>query len=145
MRKDGLQLRTKNQFIAAPVDIQGLDAHAVARQDEPLLSRRPQRYGKHAVESLEAASAPSQEGLQHYFCVTAGSEDVAGVFQFVSQFTVIVDLAVENDDRLAVFAEQRLLAGLQIDDLQAHRSQGNVRGFVCALLVRTPMNERVRR
>jgi len=53
-------------------------------------------------------------------------ELVSQFFQFGPQLQVIVYLAVENDSGVAVFRQNRLIAGFQIDDLQsrsAHRKK----------------------
>lgn len=143
VRKNGLQLGAENNVIAPAMNIQRLDTHSVARQDQPFLSGGPQRDRKHAVEPPEALRVPSEEGLQYYFCIAAGREGVARVLQLVSQFRVIVDFPIEDNDCLAVFAEQWLLAGPQIDDLQAHGSQRYFRGFVGTLLIGTAVQERI--
>ena len=44
---------------------------------------------------------------------------MAGALQPLAQLAVVVDLAVEDHDRLAVLAEDRLVAGGQVDDAQA--------------------------
>ena len=56
---------------------------------------------------------------------------------------MIVNLAVEDQDGVAIVADHGLIAALQIDDLEAHRAQGNDFRFVGTLLVRTAMNQRV--
>src|SRR6202040_2657637 len=73
-----------------------------------------------------------------------GFEFFAAGFEFRAQFAVVVDLAVEDQDGVAVVADHGLIAALQIDDLEAHRAQGNDWRFVDALLVRPAMNQGVR-
>ncbi len=111
VRENRLQLGPENNVTAPAMNIQRLDAHPVARQDQPFLPRGPQRDRKHAVEPPEALRVPSEKGLQNYFCIAAGCEGVARVLQLVSQFSVIVDFPIEDDDCLTVLAEQGLLAG----------------------------------
>ena len=46
--------------------------------------------------------------------------------QFAPNFPVVVDLAVERDGGVAIVADDRLVAAVQIDDLQPDRAQGDV-------------------
>jgi hypothetical protein len=45
---------------------------------------------------------------------------VAQYLQFLTQFEVIVDFAVEDKDRPSIVAEKWLGSSRQIDDLQPH-------------------------
>jgi hypothetical protein len=58
---------------------------------------------------------------------------------------VIVNLAVEGDPGIAIFGKYRLIAGGKIDDFQACRSDGKKARLKYALLVRSPVNQRIRR
>ena len=58
---------------------------------------------------------------------------------------VIVDLAVEDDDRVAVVGDHRLVAGLEIDDFQARRAQGNDSGLIYRPAVRSTVRKRFHR
>ena len=60
--------------------------------------------------------------------------------EFLPQFTVIVDLTVENENGLAVVAEEGLRAGFEIDNLEPHRAERHVGGFIGSLLIGAPMN-----
>src|SRR6266404_6215214 len=144
MRKNGLQFGTEVQLVIAEVKIQGLDSEPVARQNQPPGILRPNRDGKHAAQAREAVLIPSQKRAQDYFGVTVGFEFFAARFQFRAQFAVIVDLAVENQDSISVLADHGLIAGLKIDDFEAHGPQRDTIRFVGALLIRTSVSQRVR-
>ena len=66
-------------------------------------------------------------------------------FQLFAQLGVIVDFAVEDDDRFAIFSAKGLIAAREIDDLQAHRAERDHARFVRARLVRSAMRHRARR
>src|SRR6266403_634045 len=144
MRKNGLQFGTEVQLVIAEVKIQGLDSEPVARQNQPPGILRPNRDGKHAAQAREAVLIPSQKRAQDYFGVTVGFESFAARFQFRAQFAVIVDLAVENQDSISVLADHGLIAGLKIDDFEAHGPQRDTIRFVGALLIRASVSQRVR-
>src|SRR6267378_4026906 len=63
-------------------------------------------------------------------------------FEFGPQLQVIVNLAVENDSGVAVFRQNRLIAGVQIDDFQARGAHRKKIGLEDALLVGAAMGER---
>jgi len=46
-------------------------------------------------------------------------ESMPEFFQFRPYFEVIVDLSVEGDSEIAVFGENRLVPGIQIDNFEA--------------------------
>ena len=46
-------------------------------------------------------------------------EDVAGLYEFLSQFSLVVDLTVENDADGRVLVPHRLMAALDVNDRQA--------------------------
>ena len=52
---------------------------------------------------------------------------------------MVVDLAVENDGRIAVVAEDWLVAAGQVDDLQPHGAQRDFAALEDRLLVRSPV------
>src|SRR5258708_37202176 len=66
------------------------------------------------------------------------------VFQLGPYFEVIVNLAVEGDSEIAVFGENRLVPGVQVDDFQARRAHREKAGLKYALLVWPPVDQRCR-
>lgn len=65
-------------------------------------------------------------------------------FQLRSQFAVIINFSVEDQNGFPVFAEHGLFAGVQVDDLQAYGAQGNLFRFIRALLVGAAMKQGIR-
>jgi hypothetical protein len=63
------------------------------------------------------------------------------LFQFAAQFQMIVNLAVEDDDGVAVLGKDGLISALNIDNFQAGGTQRNGLGLKDALLVRTAMEK----
>ena len=58
---------------------------------------------------------------------------------------MVVNLAIEDDHRLAIFGKDGLIAGGQINDLQTGRSKGAQPGSENPLLIRSTMEKRLRR
>jgi hypothetical protein len=104
----------------------------------------PQREGEHAAKALHAVFAPGFPGVHDALGVALGVEDVAQRLQFGDQFLVVVDLAVEDHDHRAVFVEQRLLAGGDVDDGQAPVAEAQAGLDVQAAFVRAAVRLRRR-
>jgi hypothetical protein len=43
---------------------------------------------------------------------------MAGLFQFASQFLVIIDFTIEHNSHIAIFRQDRLVAGTEVDNLE---------------------------
>src|SRR6266478_5127402 len=125
------------------MEVQRLDSEAVAREKQSPCILRPNRERKHAAQTREAIFVPLQKGAQNYLGVAAGLEFFTVRFQFGAQFPVVVNLAVEDQDGVSVFADHGLIARVKVDDFEAHGPQRNSLRFIRALLVRTSMNQRV--
>src|SRR5438874_12642665 len=61
MLKQRLQLGAKINLLAGLVEIQRLDAHAVAREHQAFLRLRPQRDSEHPPKPRKALGVPLQE------------------------------------------------------------------------------------
>ena len=101
----------------------------------------PQRHREHPAQPRETFRVPLEERIQNRFGVAVGAEAISALFQFPAQFQVIVDLAVEDDDGVAVFGHDGLIAALDVDNLQPRRAQRDGVGLKDALLVRTAMDD----
>src|SRR5665213_907405 len=139
MNQDGLQLRTEVQIVAAARDVQRLDPHAIASQNQPVVALAPQRNRKHSPQPRETLRVPLQKRIQNRFGVAVRVETISALFQFAAQFQVIVDLSVEDDDVTAIRGHDGLISALYVDNLQPRRAERNVVGLKDALLIRTPM------
>ena len=96
--------------------VHGFDTQAVTRQKEGLLVAVPQGKGKHAAKALDAVGAPGFPSVDDDFGVALGVKHVAQRLQLGNERLVVVDFAVEDDHDRAVFIEQGLLAGGDVDD-----------------------------
>jgi hypothetical protein len=120
-------------------EVEGLDAHAIAGQDEPALGLGPEGDGEHAAEFLEAAEIPLEEGFEDDLGVRVCVEAMAESFKFLSNFSVVVDLAVIDDNGVFVRRVDGLVALGEINDGEPGVAEGDERGFVGSLVVRTAM------
>src|SRR6266478_1111678 len=124
--------------------IQWLDSQAVARENHPPCVFRPDGQREHAAQSRKPILVPSQKSPQNHFRVAVGFEFFSARFQFRAQFSVVVDLAVEDQYGVPVLVDHWLFPSLEVNDLEAHGAYRSKRRFISALLVRPAMNERVR-
>src|SRR5271156_2932052 len=65
--------------------------------------------------------------------------------QVLAQLLVIVDLAVEYDDHVAVFGHDRLVPAIQVQNFQARCTQRNSFRFEHSLLIRSAVEQRPHR
>ena len=72
-------------------------------------------------------------------------EAVAQSFQLAPDFEMVIDFAIEDDDRIAIFGKDRLVAVGEIDNLQPGGAQGTALGTENSLLIRAAMNKRLSR
>jgi hypothetical protein len=112
--------------------VHGLDAQAVARHEEGLRLRSHSAKANMPRKRLTQSSPQDSQACTMTLGVALGVEHMAQGLQFGDQFLVVVDLAVEDDDHRAVFVEQRLLAGGDVDDGQAPVAQPTP-GSMCRL------------
>jgi len=124
--KQRRQAGGKAQALAVPGQVEGLDAEAVAGQEQGVPVLVPEGEGKHAVEAFQAGFAPGVIGLQDDFRIPVGKEAVAHAAQFPAQFPVVIYGAVENQGQLQL----RIVHGLvrafgEVDDRQAPVPKGH--------------------
>ena len=87
-------------------EIQRLDPEAVSRGEHPLAGGVHDYKGEHAAQVGEAAGAPLFVSRQKHFRVARRAELSADA---LSQFDVVVNLAVEDDDRAPGRPPERLV------------------------------------
>jgi hypothetical protein len=63
-------------------------------------------------------------------------------FQFGTDFPEIVDLSVIDNDGFAIVRAERLVAIIQVENLQTHRAQRDSRRRVTALLIWPAVSQR---
>jgi hypothetical protein len=66
---------------------------------------------------------------------------VTELFEFVPQFYVVIDFAIENEDAIFILGPHGLVAALEVDDLQPDCAERDTCGFKKALLIRTAVVE----
>jgi hypothetical protein len=70
-----------------------------------------------------------------------GLKAAAERFEFAADLKVIIDFTVENNHGVAVFRKNRLIAGRQINNLEAGRAERTGSRSKHSLLIRSAMNE----
>src|SRR5690348_4441492 len=118
-----LDLGAKKNVAAQPVEKERLDADAITCQHETFSRVRPKAQREHSTKPPETIRVPLAKRMQHHFGVAARSKSTPAGDELRAKLGVIVDLAVKDENQVAVLTDHRLIAVEQIDDLQAHRSQ----------------------
>ena len=141
-QRQRLQFRREEQpAIGQRTVIERLLAEPVARQEQRLPPRIPQRKREHPVEAVETSLAPLLPGVDNDLGVGARPKVVAERRQLRHQRLKIVDLPVVDDAHRAVFIELRLVAGDQIDDRQPPHPQPDPRCNVETVAVRSTVRD----
>src|SRR5271166_6150020 len=104
MYQDCLQLRTEEELFSLPGNVQGLDAHTVARQDKAPGRSGPERNREHATQSGKCVGVPLEESAKDRLGIAMRLKTMAQALQFSAKFQVVVDLAIEDNSRLAIVA-----------------------------------------
>src|SRR5207244_5585600 len=100
-------------------EIEGFDAEAVAAGDEQVPGSVIEQERELASQLVEAAEAELPVKMDDDLGVTLRFEMVAFRLERASDPFEIVNLAIANEDDIAVFALNRLGAGRQVDDRQS--------------------------
>ena len=144
VRQNGLELGAEQQgAVIEKRVVQGFDAQSVTRHEEGLLLAVPQGEGEHAAKALDAVDSPRFPGVHDDLGVALGVKHVAQRLQFRNELLVVVDFAIKDHHDRAVFVEQRLLAGRDVNDRQAPMAQAHARLNVQLALVWTTVSLRV--
>src|SRR5580700_8478876 len=125
MKKDRFQLGTEEKIAIPLGNVERLDSHAVARQNQCARGLGPDRQRKHSAQARKTIRVPFDEGVECDFGVTIRAELVAALFQLGAQLLVVVNFTIEDDRCVSVGGRQRLVSGVQIDNLQTHGAQRN--------------------
>ncbi len=139
--KNRADLGTKRQL---PVDVpvvHELDAHRVARDDQPLAFDVPNRHTEHAVEPPEHTRAPFLVAVNDDFGVRPGLEAVTALLELRAQLLEVVDFAVEDDPHRLFPVGHRLVTAGEIDDRQATETQSEAARHQIPFVVRPAVRD----
>ena len=103
-----------------------MDARSVPHQQQALVARVPQGDSKLAVQAPGKIVAPLLVGMHDDFGIGCRGETMTGGTQFIAQFHVIEDFAVEDHPNVAILVGHRLTAAGDVDDRQAGMAERHV-------------------
>ena len=121
-RLAGLQIRSEGEAAAAYGIEERLLAEAVARGEQCLRPRIPDREGEHADDARQQAFAPLPPAGEDHFGIGIAAEDMAQPRQLGPDLGVIENLAVEGDDQPVALHRLRA-AGGEVDNGEARMHQ----------------------
>ena len=81
--------------------VEGFDAHGVAGDEEALAWGVPDGEGEHAVEFIEDVVAPLEVAEDDDFGIGAAEERVAELEEFLADFEIVIDFAIEDHPDIA--------------------------------------------
>ena len=123
MRQNTFEFGPKVDLTVPHAIVQRLNAYAVPSQDQSPFRGNPDRNGKHAAKTGKTISAPTLKCVENNLGVAGCHEAESFGYQGVPQVAGIENLTVENNRDVAIRAEKRLIAVLQVNDPQAGRTQ----------------------
>src|ERR1041385_1171909 len=123
MGQQNFRLGREDQRVVEDAPVQRLLSKAVARDQESTPAAIPKSKGKHAVELADHSVAVLFVQMWQHFSVRSATKLVSALFEIDAQLAIVVNLAVEDDSDRAVFVENRLFTGHEIDDRQAAHSE----------------------
>src|SRR5437879_4939128 len=99
--------------------VERLDSNAVTDQPELTPFRVPQGNGKHAAKLVNAVDTPFLECMEYYFSIRMVRLPTVSApgLQFLTNFGVVINLAIKDHPKSAVFVTHRLHCSFgQVDD-----------------------------
>jgi hypothetical protein len=141
MNQDALQFRREEEVSAPLSDVERFDTEAVAGQNQALPGIGPDGNREHPSKFLETTGAPLQKCLKHRLRVAVRLKAMTARFEFSAKFQMVVNFAVEDDNGIAVFREDRLITFGKIQNLQPCGAEMTARRPVYALLVGAAMEQ----
>ena len=123
-------LRSEEQPTFRAMVVQRLDAHPIADEEDLTIVRVMDGECEHAFEPMKALHAPPGPCRKEHFRVRTCAEGIRcrACPQLRAQFTVVVDLAIEDDGPTPIAAVKGLVRSLgQVDDAEATMAQHGIR------------------
>src|ERR1035437_8944355 len=108
MLQQSLDLGTEQELRRRLPVIQRLLAQAIARQEQRLAARIPNRRGEHAVKLFDALRPRLLIEVQEGLDVAVRAETVASLLQAPAQILVIIDLAIADEPERAILVRHGL-------------------------------------
>jgi hypothetical protein len=116
---DRLELGGERQATVRHPVVERLDAEAVARGEEAVLLRVPDREAPHPVHARQHVLAPGRPRGEDHLGVAAGAKRRAPGLQLLAQLDEVVNLAVEDEPVAPARIAHGLVAGgRKVEDRQ---------------------------
>src|SRR6266851_2416773 len=117
MFEDGLDFGSEDEPAVLLIEVKRLDARAIPCQHELFAISIPKRNRIVAFDVMNKIEPAFFIKMQDGFGVSAGSVNVTAPFQALTQFSVVVNLSVENQPDAIGATTHGLVAGCrQIDN-----------------------------
>ena len=116
----------------------------IARDEEALALRVPDREGEHAAQLREHRRIEFAIGMQQHLGVAVGAKARAARDELVAQLPEVVDLAIEDDGERAVLGRHRLVAQRQVDHREPAEAEAEAARAMEPFLVGAAMREPAR-
>ena len=99
--EDGADFGGEGEGAVVEGIVEGFDAHGVAGDEEALAWGVPDGDGEHAVEFIEDGIAPLEVTEDDDFVIGVAEERVTEVEEFLADFEIVIDFAIEDHPDIA--------------------------------------------
>ena len=127
--EERLRFRGEVERATVPRVEERLDAEPIARREHRPPAGVPEHDSELAAQLVQALDAVVFEQVQRNFTVGPRAQAMAPRLELPLDRLVSVELTVDDDARLLVFAGDRLIAGREIDDAQARVTEPDASVF----------------
>ena len=127
--EDGADFGGEGEGAVVEGIVEGFDAHGVAGDEEALAWGVPDGDGEHAVEFIEDGIAPLEVTEDDDFGIGVAEERVTEVEEFLADFEIVIDFAIEDHPDIARGIGHGLVtSGGEIEDGES--AEGEAEGAI---------------
>src|SRR5437667_609268 len=134
-------LRCKDQAVREVRIVERLDAEPVAREEESMPTRIPERQGKHPVEPVNEALSLFFVEMNHDLGIGSRHELMPFRAEPLTKLVEVVDLPIKNNPDRSVLVRDRLAPRIEVDDGESSHSQPHRAVAVVSFVVRATMDK----
>ena len=124
--QEAFDLRAKQQDVVFMVIVEGLDAEDIPCGEQSAAVAVVDDEREHPAQAVEQGGAPFLVAVEQDFGIGAVAEGMPGGAELLTEFVVVVDFAVEAQDKAVVFVVHGLRAVFQVDNGQAAEAEGDM-------------------
>src|SRR5262249_46801811 len=141
-RQKTFQFRPEIEISPILPIVERFDPESISRKQEFLLAHIPNGNRKHASQMRDIIFTKVFIQVDNTLGIRVGGQDMPSFHELLTEFPIIVDLAIEDDSHRTILVVDRLTPGVDINDRQTSHTQPDLTIEVKSLVIRsTSANE----